>query len=129
MQYLRLIEHMVAGAGKLTDRSVQQLLRVVGDALAAEAAAFLLYRDDTVDLTVSHAGAASMELAATFRGALALAMLPGRDIGDARVDAIETSALDEPARSNLARLGIHWLIAVRLRMHARLPAVLCLGFR
>lgn len=131
MQYLKLIEHLVAeSAGAATPRGgLEGFLDVILKDLRAEAAAFLLYGEETLDITLSSTAARNKDLSELYRAALVLsaASTPGERSEAVRL--VNIQSLEPDARHKLEQLGIHWLVWVEILSRGRLPGALCLGFR
>jgi signal transduction histidine kinase len=132
LQYLKLIEHLVAESGDVgeSEARLERLLEVIQTDLGAEAAAFVLYHEDTLNVTLSSAAAKSKGLAEMYRAALSLssagALRP--DEGEA-VQMVAVAGLDALARAPLDELGIRWLVIVRVVSRGHVPGTLCLGFQ
>jgi len=131
MQYLKLIELLVAESaevGTSTGR-LEHLLDVILQSLNAEAAAFFLSREHTLEVTLSAAAAKSRQLAELYRGALALSAASAAQNGhNPSVRCTEARELDPSAYESLQQLGVEWLVWVKVFARGRLPATLCLGF-
>jgi signal transduction histidine kinase len=131
LQYLKLIEHLVAESAEAAGvgGGLERLLDIILTSLGAEAAAFFLYGEDLLDVTLSSARAKSPQLAELYRGALTLsaASLANSEERSVRCTSIENLAPE--ARASLQRLGIESLAWVPLLARGRLPGTLCLGFR
>jgi signal transduction histidine kinase len=131
LQYLKLIEHLVAESAETSGAGggLERLLDIILTSLGAEAAAFFLYGEDLLDVTLSSATAKSPQLAELYRGALTLsaASLANSEERSVRCTTIENLAPE--ARASLQKLGIESLAWVPLLARGRLPGTLCLGFR
>jgi signal transduction histidine kinase len=132
LQYLKLIEHLIvesSNAGTVA-AGLERLLEVVCNDLGAEAAAFFLYGEETLDLALSAAAGRSRTLADVYRGALALSgarvTAPGRT---GAVNVVNTTELDPATKDTLNKIGICWLVLVRVISRDRVPGTLCIGFR
>lgn len=130
LQYLKLIEHLVAESAEAAQvgGSLERLLDTILTSLGAEAAAFFLYSEDLLDVSLSSATAKSRQLAELYRGALTLAATSLAASKERSVRCTTLESLPPEARESLQKLGIESLAWVPLLAHGRLPGTLCLGF-
>lgn len=132
LRYLKLIEHLMVesrSAGTV-EAGLQRLLQVICNDLGAEAAAFLLYGDHALDLSLSAAAGRTTSLADVYRSALALAAASVPAAGETGcVQRVDVAALDPAARDTLHKLDLQWLVVVRVVARDRVPGALCLGFK
>jgi signal transduction histidine kinase len=131
MQYLKLIEHLIAESAEagVLEGGLERLLAIIRKDLRAEAAAFFLYGEETVDVTLSAAAAESRQLAELYRAALAMSTtsLSNAVRGEA-VRLIDLGSLEPTARERIKQLNIEWLVCVKILARNHLPGTLCLGF-
>lgn len=131
MQYLKLIEHLVAesGGAAASETGPERFLEVIVKDLGAEAAAFFLYGEGTVEIRLSFTAGRSKQLSELYRVALSLSGASTPSERGEAVRLVEVASLEAPARDNLRQLGIEWLVWVEILSRSRLPGALCLGFR
>lgn len=131
LQYLKLVEHLVAASagGAGTSGGLEGFLDVILRDLDAEAAAFFLYGEDTLELKLAATAGRSKELAALYHGALALSQVSAPGERGEAVRLVDVTHLEPTTRQSLNELGVHWLVWIELLSHGRLPGALCLGFR
>jgi signal transduction histidine kinase len=132
LQYLKLIEHLVVESGKAdgVGAGLERLLEVILKGLGAEAAAFFLYREETLEVTLSSAAASSVPLADTYRAAFALSAARAQQSYEAdKAHVVDVKDLEPAARESLSRLGLELLVLVKISPRARVPGTLCIGFR
>jgi signal transduction histidine kinase len=132
LQYLKLIEHLVVESGKTegVGAGLERLLEVILKGLGAEAAAFFLYREENLEVTLSSVAASSVPLADAYRAAFALSAVQAQQFyeGD-KAHVVEVKDLEPSARESLSRLGLELLVLVKISPRARVPGTLCIGFR
>jgi signal transduction histidine kinase len=128
MQYLKLIEHLVAESAQETGGSLERLLEVILKSLGAEAAAFFLYSEDRLEVTLSSATAKSRQLAELYRGALTLSAASVAMSEERTVRCTPVGSLEPSARESLEKLALKSLVWVPILARGRLPGALCLGF-
>jgi signal transduction histidine kinase len=131
MQYLKLIELLVAESAQAdSSGGPERLLEVILKGLNAEAAAFFLYREESLELTLSSAAATSPQLAELYRGALALAVANVARAGQSEaVIRMGLESLTPGERESLKQLGVERLVWIKILARGHLPGTLCLGFR
>jgi signal transduction histidine kinase len=130
MQYLKLIELLVAESAEAdSSGGPERLLDVILKGLDAEAAAFFLYSEETLELTLSSAAATSPQLAELYRGALALSVANmARSAQSEAVRCMDLESLTPGERESLKQLGAERLVWIKILAGGRLPGALCLGF-
>lgn len=132
LQYLKLIEHLVVESGKAggLTAGLERLLDVILTGLGGEAAGFFLYREDTLEVTLGSASAASVPLVEAYRAAFALSAVRAQKLheGDG-AHVVRVKDLEPVARESLAQLGVELLVVVRISPRAHMPGTLCIGFR
>jgi signal transduction histidine kinase len=131
MQYLKLIEHLIAesAAAGVLEGGLERLLAIIRKDLRAEAAAFFLYGEQTLDVTLSAAAAKSRQLAELYRAALGMSTVTlSNAVRGEAVRLIDLDSLEPAAREGIEQLGVEWLVCVKILARDHLPGTLCLGF-